>query len=95
MKRSITWWPKLKKKFPKILSDIKVPEKTDFIFGAAYGMLSIWAFHDLNILDLAKGIIVDPKTKKVLKACKELTPEDLSVIAVTAKKVSYSNPNFQ
>ena len=87
MKRSVQKWPKLSKKYPKIFQNIQIPEKRDFIFGAAFGMLSIWAFHDLNILDLAKGLIIDPKTRVKLKACKELSAEELQVIAITAKKV--------
>ena len=86
MKRSFQWWPKLIKKFHS-LKNIRVPEKMDFIFGASYGMLSIWAFHDLNILDLAKGQIIDPKSQKVLQACKELSPEEMSIIGLTAKKI--------
>lgn len=87
MKRSVQKWPKLAKKYPEIFKSIEIPEKRDFIFGAAFGMLSIWAFHDLNILDLAKGLIIDPKTKVKLKACKELSAEELQIIATTAKKV--------
>ena len=86
MKRSFQWWPKLIKKFNS-LKNIQVPEKMDFIFGASYGMLSIWAFHDLNILDLAKGQIIDPKSQKVLQACKELSVEEMSIIGLTAKKI--------
>ena len=87
MKRSFQWWPKLLKKFPQKLKNIQVPEKIDFIFGASYGILSIWAFHDLNILDLAKGQIIDPKIKQVYQSCKELSPEDMIIVGHTAKEV--------
>ena len=78
MKRAVQWWPKF---------NLTTPEKSDFIFGASYGMVSIQAYHELEMMKMAKGIIQDPMTKKNLYSCQNLTSEELIIIATTAKKV--------
>ena len=46
MKRAIKWWPKF---------NLTSPEKSDFIFGASYGLITIQAYHELDMMKLAQG----------------------------------------
>ena len=78
MKRAVQWWPKF---------NLIAPEKSDFIFGASYGIVSIQAYHDLEMMKMAKGIIQDPMTKKDWCSCKNLSSDELVIIATTAKRV--------
>ena len=78
MKRAVQWWPNF---------NLTSPEKSDFVFGASYGIVSIQAYHELTMMKMAKGIIQDPMTKKEWYSCQNLTSEELVMIATTAKKV--------
>ena len=46
MKRAIKWWPKF---------NLTSPEKSDFIFGATYGLVTIQAYHELDMMKMAQG----------------------------------------
>ena len=46
MKRAIKWWPKF---------NLTSPEKSDFIFGASYGLITIQAYHELDMMKMAQG----------------------------------------
>ena len=46
MKRAVKWWPKF---------NLTSPEKSDFIFGATYGLVTIQAYHELDIMKMAQG----------------------------------------
>ena len=46
MKRAVKWWPKF---------NLTSPEKSDFIFGATYGLVTIQAYHELDMMKMAQG----------------------------------------
>ena len=85
MKRAVIYWPKIKEKYPNVIT--YMPEKRDFVFGASYGIISIQAYHNLDMFTLSQGIIKDPFTNYKWFASKNMSSEDLSIIASTAKKV--------
>ena len=81
MKRAVQYWPTIG------LKNVSIPEKSDFIFGASFGLVSIQAYHDLEMFDMAKGIIKDPMQGRIWNACKNISSDELTIIASTAKKV--------
>ena len=85
MKRAVIYWPKIREKYPNVIT--YMPEKRDFVFGASYGIISIQAYHNLDMFTLSQGIIKDPLTNYKWFASKNMSSEDLSIIASTAKKV--------
>ena len=86
MKRAVIYWPKIREKYPNVIT--YMPEKRDFVFGASYGIISIQAYHNLDMFTLSQGIIKDPLTNYKWFASKNMSSEDLSIIASTAKKVA-------
>ena len=87
MKRAVLYWPKLHKNYPEL--DFKIPEKKDFIFGASFGIVTIQAYHNLDMFQIAQGMIQDPMTKHIWTASKNMSSDELQIIAATAKKVSH------
>ena len=85
MKRAVIYWPKIREKYPNVIT--YMPEKRDFVFGASYGIISIQAYHNLDMFTISQGIIKDPLTNFKWFASKNMSSEDLSIIASTAKKV--------
>ena len=59
MKRAVQYWPTVK---PNKI-DLMIPEKSDFIFGASFGLVSVQAYHELKMEEMVQGIIRDPMTK--------------------------------
>jgi hypothetical protein len=70
-----------------LFSHASLPERSDFIFGASFGLVSLQVFHGLDMLQMAKGDIQEPQTGKVWTSRQSLTSEDLIIIANSAKKV--------
>ena len=70
MKRTSTWMPQIKHQILNLedseekldvinlLSSFVLPDKTDFIFGASYGIVSLQEFHDFDVKKLARGLII-------------------------------------
>ena len=64
MKRVAGFWPKLKSKtetasgYQDLLGHVKLPNKAEFVSGAAAGLMNAQLFHDLNIVQLAKGHLI-------------------------------------
>jgi len=78
MKRTSTWLPiikqqisnltnnSLKDEILELLSSLVLPEKTDFIFGASYGIVTLQDFHNFDVKNLSQGI--DCKTRSLQKS---------------------------
>ena len=88
MKRAVQWWPKF---------NLTSPEKSDFIFGASYGLVSIQAYHELDMMKMSEGIIEDPTTNEGLwfLDCMRYGPysyRDIHWPSVNGKKLAKNLP---
>jgi hypothetical protein len=72
MKRTSTWMPQIKQQILNsglddseekrevisLLSSFVLPDKTDFIFGASYGIVSLQEYHDFDVKKLGRGLVI-------------------------------------
>ena len=93
MKRTSTYWPLIKAKLGSDelfrgdigLGQVTLPDKKDFIHGAAGGLVNAHLFHDLNLTEMIRGVVANPLTGTEFKALHDLAHEDVITVANAAK----------
>ena len=64
MKRVTDLWPKFRSMtetatlYQDLLAHLKLPDKAEFVSGAAAGLMNAQVFHDLNVVQLARGRLI-------------------------------------
>ena len=89
LKRLVHTLPKLKKIIPKIIFDYNYSTLSDDYVRTLHGIADLHEFHNLNILQIAKGIIKDEISGKTYISKSGLSSSDLLQIATEAKNVNY------
>ena len=89
LKRLAHTLPKLKKIIPKIIFNYNYSTLSDDYVRTLHGIADLHEFHNLNILQIAKGIIKDEVSGKSYISKSRLNSSDLFQIAKEAKTVNY------
>ena len=89
LKRLAHTLPKLKIIIPKTIFDYNYSTLSNDYVRTMHGMADLHEFHNLNILQIAKGIIKDEVSGKSYISKSRLNSSDLFQIAKEAKTVNY------
>ena len=89
LKRSAHTLPKLKKIIPKAIFPYNYSTLSDDYIRTLHGIADLHEFHNLNILQIAKGVIKDEISGKIYISKSGLSSSDLLQIAKEAKNVNY------
>ena len=89
LKRLAHTLPKLKKIIPKIIFDYNYSTLSDDYVRTLHGIADLHEFHNLNILQIAKGILKDEISAQFYISKSGLSSSDLLQIAKEAKNVNY------
>ena len=81
--------PKLQKIIPKTIFNYNYTTLLNDYVRALHGLADLHEYNDVNILQIAKGIIKDETTGKVYTSKSGLNSSDLLKVAQEAKNVNY------
>ena len=81
--------PKLQKIIPKTIFNYNYTTLLNDYVRALHGLADLHEYNDVNILQIAKGIIKDETTGKVYSSKSGLNSSDLLKVAQEAKNVNY------
>ena len=89
LKRLAHTLPKLKKNIPKMIFGYNYSTLSNDYVRTMHGIADLHEFHNLNILQIAKGIIKDEVSGKFYISKSGLNSSDLLQIAKEAKNTNY------